>query len=195
MRAVRHAAATAAFASALVFAAPLPGAEQVLGIDPDASEITFTLGATLHTVHGSAPLESGLVRFDLESGAASGEIVVDAAKLETGNERRDRDMHQKVLESETHPRIVLRCDAVAGSLEEGATSRVELEGRFEIHGEEHPLTLAAEATLDGSRLEVETTFRVPYVEWGMEDPSKLLLRVEKHVDVTIRAVGTLEDAP
>jgi hypothetical protein len=37
-----------------------------------------------------------------------------------------------------------------------------------------------------------THFVVPYVEWGMKNPSNLLLRVDKRVDVDVIAKGTAE---
>jgi hypothetical protein len=40
-------------------------------------------------------------------------------------------------------------------------------------------------------VEATTTFVVPYVEWGLHDPSMMVLRVAKTVGVTVQAKGTL----
>ncbi len=33
--------------------------------------------------------------------------------------------------------------------------------------------------------------RIPYIEWGLRDPSVFIHRVEKHVNVTVRMIGRL----
>src|SRR5256885_1853454 len=101
--------------SALALAAP-PAAvnAETFELQPQETRVGFTLGATMHTVHGTLRAKRGSVRFDPATGAASGEIVLDAASAETGNASRDRDMHGKILESGKHPEIVWRIDRVLG---------------------------------------------------------------------------------
>lgn len=173
----------------LASSVPARGAEQTLTLDPAASEITFTLGATMHTVEGSFDLSEGVVRFDPGTGEASGRVVVDLTSGDTGNEKRDRDMHEKVLESERFPRAVFTPTRVEGDVGGG---EVTLHGRLELHRSSHEVAIPARVSVQGGRVEATGSFRVPYVEWGMEDPSKFVLRVDEHVDVTVRAVGTLE---
>jgi hypothetical protein len=36
------------------------------------------------------------------------------------------------------------------------------------------------------------TFVVPYVKWGMNDPSTLMLRVSKEVQIDLLLTGTLQ---
>ncbi len=180
-----------AAALAAAGAAALSAAERQVDLDPAASKIAFTLGATLHTVRGSARPESGWVAFDPATGRMDGEIVVDARSAETGNRKRDRDMHEKVLESEDHPRFVFRPQSFEGELAAAGASRVTVRGRLEIHGGEHPLAVPAEVTVEGSRVGVVATFEVPYVEWGMRDPSKLFLRVAKSVEVAVELGGEI----
>lgn len=186
-----------ALAVALVLAAclPLAAAERTLRLDPAKTEIAFTLGATLHTVEGTARLESGEIRFDPETGEASGRMVVTTASTDTGNKGRDRDMHEKVLESARYPEIVFTPAAISGTFDPAAASHLTLRGSLEIHGASHPLSLEVDIEADGGRLTARTAFPVPYVEWGMKDPSKFVLRVEKHVEVTVVAVGELEAPP
>lgn len=172
-------------------AAPAAAAERTLTLDPEATRIRFTLGATLHTVEGTARLSRGEVRFDPETGAVSGRLVVDATSADTGNEKRDRDMHDEVLESERFPEIVFAPSEMAGDFDPDGESRLTLSGTLEIHGTSHPLTLEVTATAEGRRLTAATSFAVPYVEWGMKDPSKFILRVDKEVEVTVEAVGEL----
>lgn len=169
-------------------------AEVHIELDPGATSINFSLGATLHTVEGRFSLASGSLDLDRESGTFSGEIVVDATSADTGNDSRDEDMHTKVLMSDTYPRIVLRPERLAGEVAEQGTSEVELTGRMELAGTSHEIAIPLYVTVNGSSFSATAEFTVPYVEWGLEDPSKFLLRVAKVVDVTVETEGTIVGA-
>lgn len=168
------------------------GATAVLHLDPEKTAVRFTLGATLHTVEGRFRLAEGEVRFDPSGGPASGRIVVDATSGDTGNEGRDKKMHEKVLESATYPRIVLVPESLEGEVPVSGTGKVILHGKIEIHGGSHPVDIPTEVKVEGDELTATGTFSIPYVEWGMKDPSVFVLRVEKHIDVTVAAAGRLE---
>jgi polyisoprenoid-binding protein YceI len=62
-----------------IAATVLPAQETALQFDPAQSHVEWTLGDVLHTVHGTFKLKRGAIRFDPSTGAASGELVVDAA--------------------------------------------------------------------------------------------------------------------
>jgi polyisoprenoid-binding protein YceI len=120
---------------------------------------------------------------------AAGEIVVDATSARTGLGLRDRTLHRDVLESERYPLIVFRAERLRVLSRDAQGARVEVAGVLEMHGERHPLLLPARvATADG-RVAIEASFRVTYVDWGMRDYSTLILRVDRHVDVTVEASG------
>ena len=93
----------------LGFTAPtLRAQEKVFELDPANSKIQFTLDATLHSVHGTFKLKSGTIHFNPATGAASGQLVVDATSGDTENDGRDRRMHKVVLESASIRRSRLR---------------------------------------------------------------------------------------
>lgn len=164
-----------------------------LEIDPAESSLDFTLGATMHTVHGRLGSPSGRIVFDPETGEADGAVTIDLTKADTGIERRDRKMHEQVLATGQYPAAVYhveRVDLPAG-LHQGSND-VQLHGRLELKGEDHPIDVPAVATLDGRRVEAEAKIEIPYVDWGLHDPSFFVLRVAKQVEVEMTIVGDVE---
>ena len=160
-------------------------------LDPAATEISFTLGATLHTVRGRFALTTGELTFDPETGAASGEIRVDARSGDTGIDRRDRVMHEEVLDSAGHPLLVLRPERIEVKRRDADALRGTLFGSFEVRGASHPLALAFEGTRSGERARVTVTFDVPWVAWGLPNPSNALLSVDDTLAVAVSAAGKL----
>jgi polyisoprenoid-binding protein YceI len=177
------------------FAALSAHAEQrVLVLDPAASRVSFTLPATGHTVEGMLAVKSGRIAFDPATGAASGEIVIDLASAETGNKSRDKTMHEEVLETAKHPLAVFRAEKLRGTLAPAGPSQVTLDGVLSFHGSDHKVSLPAKVENQNGRLKAETELQIPFVEWGLHDPSMLMLRVSKVVRVKVAARGSLEAA-
>lgn len=175
----------------MLAAAPAWAARQELLLDPSSTAVSFTLEATGHDVQGLLALESGRIEFDPETGEASGSIVIDAAKAETGNASRDGTMRNKVLEVAEFPRIEFEPGRLSGKLAAEGTSEVTLHGTVTLHGASHALALPARVDVQGGRLSAETTFTVPYQDWGLHDPSVLFLRVARVVSVTVQLSGEL----
>ena len=175
----------------LSFALPLAAEMLTFELDPGATSVQFSLGATLHTVSGSLKAESGTIQVDPETNKGSGWIVIDATSTETGNARRDSKMHEKILESRRFPDITFNVERISGSLHRAGRSEVQLHGYLEMHGVRRPLALPATVLVEGNRVQATASFTIPYVEWGLKDPSFFVLRVEKEVRVTIKAAGHL----
>jgi len=182
---------TTATALLVVLAGSATAGERLVQLDPQQTRISFELGATGHDVHGTLALQAGEIRFDPETGEASGSIAIDARNAESGNKKRDKTMHAKVLESETFPLFEFTASRLEGGLSEGQASDLNLIGTLSIHGEEHPFTMPIRVTADGDRFQAAATFPIPYVAWGMHDPSFLFLRVAKEVAVTVETAGTI----
>ncbi|MFY9645308.1 MAG: YceI family protein [Terriglobales bacterium] len=164
--------------------------ETTLNFAPALTTVNFTLGDVLHTVHGNFKLKTGQVRFLPSSSAASGEIVVDAASGDSGNATRDRKMQGEILESARYPDVSFRPDRVEGNVVALGTSLVQVHGMFAIHGAQHEITVPAQIELAPDHWTLNVHFTVPYVQWGMKDPSTFILRVEKTVEIDLHAQGT-----
>lgn len=160
-------------------------------LDPAKTEIHFTLGAFLHTVHGSFQLRRGAIQFDPATGSASGAIEISAASGQSGNRDRDRDMQDKVLESAIYPQIVFTPAHLAGTLAHSGASTLTLDGTLRLHGADHALALPLKVTVTGDTFQATTEIEIPYVAWGLKDPSNALLRVSKTVKIAIDTAGTL----
>ena len=161
-------------------------------LDPAHTEIRWKLSG-LHSVHGTFKLKSGEFLFNPKTGLAEGEILVDATTGESGNTARDKRMQDEVLESNRYPAIFYHPTEIKGSLKAAESPQALTgEGSFNIHGADHPLELPLKVQVNEDTVTATTRFTVPYVEWGMKNPSKFLLRVGKQVEIEVSAKGTIK---
>ena len=172
-----------------LFACGLWAQQVELHIDPAQTKVEWVLGASLHTVHGTFQVKRGTVVFDPATGKASGELVVDATSGSSGSSGRDRRMHEGILETARYPEIVFRPDRVEGKVDRTGHSQVQVHGVFAIHGTEQEMTVPVSVDADGGQYKAAATFTVPYVKWGIKNPSTFLLRVSDKVEVTVHTVA------
>ena len=173
----------------LFFSAALLAQETVLEMEPAQTKVEFTLGDVLHTVHGTFTLKRASIRFDLATGKAEGEMVVDAASGNSGSPARDRKMHKEILESARFPEIVFRPSRVEGRVVAEGASQVQVHGIFSIHGVDHEIVMPTEVDAAGGAYKLFAHFDVPYVKWGMKNPSTFILRVNDKVEIAIHTTA------
>ena len=175
-------------------AAPAFCGEYSLQLTPANTRIEWTLPDILHSVHGTFELKRGSIRFDPDSGKAAGEVVVDAASGDSGSAARDRRMHKEILESGRYLEAVFAPDKIEGRLPEG-DSEADIHGELRIHGAAHEVTLHVTIHRKGDDISASARFLIPYVKWGMKNPSTFILRVSSQVEVEVRLAGRLTRAP
>jgi len=168
--------------------------ELLLKLDADKSEFHWTLDTTLHTVHGTFKFKNGELRVNPNSGAASGEIVVPATSGESGNDGRDKKMHKDVLESAQYPDIFFKVDHVEGKVASSGSSNVMLHGTMTLHGTDHEFGAPVQAEITGDHWKATSKFTIPFLKWGLKNPSNWLLKVKPDVDVELTLTGTLKSA-
>ncbi len=155
---------------------------------PAQTTVEYSVNSTLHTVHGTFALKRGTLRIDPANGRAEGELVVDASSGASGSEGRDHKMTHEILETDKYPEIVFRPDHMDGKLEAQGKSEVKLHGILAIHGKQHEITAAVEAQAVAGGYDATASFEVPYIDWGMKNPSTFILRVNKVVTVAVHTV-------
>jgi polyisoprenoid-binding protein YceI len=160
-----------------------------LEFNPSKTTIAFTLGDILHTVHGSFELKRGDVEYKIAAKSVSGNVIVDATSGQSGNHSRDRKMHKEILESARFPEINFHPDRVEGNVGTLGASNIQVHGIFSIHGIDHELTMPVKVEVFPDHWTADTHFTIPYVKWGIKNPSTFLLRVSESVEIDVHASG------
>jgi polyisoprenoid-binding protein YceI len=166
----------------------------LLEIDSAQSKVHWTLDTTFHTVHGTFALKKGTMRVDLATGKASGEIIVDATSGNSGDTGRDKKMHKDVLESSRYTEIVFRPDGVQGKITTQGISTVQVHGVFVLHGSEHEMTVPVQAELNAAHWTAGSKFNIPFIDWGLKNPSTFFAKVNHAVEIDLELKGSLKDA-
>lgn len=190
----------AVFAIAALLPDPIPAAQTApkkitVQLNPAQTEIRWTLSDVLHTVHGTFAMKSGTIVIDPSTGHAVGEVRVQLDSGNSGNATRDRLMKENILQTASYPEAIFRPEKISSAPRPGAEQRITVDGTFTIHGKDHPLEIVMTVRMNGAdQLTATTEFVVPYVAWGMKDPSTFVLRVEKQVTVDVAAQGAVSSS-
>jgi polyisoprenoid-binding protein YceI len=174
-----------------VLAHALWAAELTIQADPTKSNVAFEVGGTLHTVHGMFKVKSGMISFDPASGNASGQVVVDVPTGESGNGSRDHRMQKDILQSDRYPEAVFSPDHVSGSVPSQGEADVQIHGVLLFHGDKHEVTIPVKVAVQNGIITADGKFVMPYVEWGLKNPSTFVLRVDQKVSLDLHLVGNL----
>jgi polyisoprenoid-binding protein YceI len=158
-----------------------------LTFTPATTKIDWSLGAVLHTAHGTFALAKGSIAFDAETGAADGLLLINASSGVGGEDALTRNMQTKVLESDKFPLITFRPTHVTGHPTFASDETVTVDGIFTLHGTDHPLKLDIKLHPEAGKVIATTNFVIPYVAWGLKDPSTFVFRVAKTVAIDIQA--------
>jgi polyisoprenoid-binding protein YceI len=165
--------------------------QETLLIDPSHSTIRFTLSDVLHTVRGTFKLTNSSLEFR-RSGEMKGTIVVGAATGESGNETRDHRMTESELRAQMYPQIIFQPEHFTGTLAPSGKSSIIVSGVFTLLGKGHTITVPMQVEALGDHYAATGSFSVPYVAWGLKDPSTFVLRVGKEVQIDLTLTATLK---
>lgn len=179
-----------------VLAAVLPAFPQRIQakLDTNATKVNFALGDVMHSVHGVFALTNGDFWFDPTTAQAGGQLVVSAASGNSGSHGRDSRMHSNILQVDQYPKVTFTPDHIVGKVNMSGDSDFGLHGMLDIHGASHEVTMKVKSHIESDRLSVTADFDVPYVKWGMKNPSTFMLRVDDTVQIEIKSTGQISAA-
>lgn len=184
---VRSTVITALF----LFAASAYAQHQSFAVDPNASQVAWALGGSGHHVNGTFHVQSGAIEFDSAAHTISGSVVVAAGSGNSGEPSRDKKMNKEVLDVEHYSEITFVPQKYDGAIAPAGDSTIQVSGTFTLHGTPHDISVPMQIHIDGGALNAKTHFIVPYVQWGLKDPSVFILKVAKEVDIDLTLTGKL----
>ena len=74
-------------------------------------------------------------------------------------------------------------------------SIIQVTGSFLIHGQAHEITIPMQIQMSQGKITATGKFIVPYVQWGMKNPSNFILKVNDKVEIDVNAVGHVSGPP
>ncbi len=163
------------------------GQQISVDFNPATTKINWSLVGNVHTTHGTFQLKQGHVEANPATGAISGDLLVDPNTGESNDGPRDRRMKKEILETDKYPEIRFKVTKL-----EGVAPNFRVSGQFTIHGASHELSIPIQMKISGDDVSGTGKFAVPFVDWGMKDPSNFLFKVEKTVEVELLASGHIK---
>jgi polyisoprenoid-binding protein YceI len=152
------------------------------------------LGGNAHHVDGTFHVQSGTINFDPSTQTISGSVVVAAGSGDSGDQGRDKKMKSDVLDVAHFAEVSFIPKSYQGTVSASGDSTIQVTGVFTLHGTPHDLIVPMQVHIEGQTLTARTHFTVPYVQWGLKDPSIFILKVAKVVDIDLTLVGNLSPA-
>lgn len=180
-------------ALAVILPASTLAQHQTFTVDPTASQVKMTLNTTHEVVNGTFHIQSGSVGFDRSSPRMSGLVIVLPDSGKTGNSSRDKKMRNDILKVGQFATITFAPKSYAGTIAPSGDSAIQASGVFTLLGTPHDLTIPMQIHLDGTKASVKAHFVVPYVQWGLKDPSFMFWKAEHDVAIDLDLVGQLSN--
>lgn len=143
--------------------------------------VTYAASYNLGRWEGSNTSVRGTVRWNPQTGEASGQVCVELGRFDSGNPLRDADA-RGVFDVNKFPLSCLDLDRLTQTGEDAV-----LLGTLEIGGTRRPVRISGKLTREGSAYRFVGGFNTSFSEWRLTPPSLLFLRVNDPVEVRLEA--------
>jgi polyisoprenoid-binding protein YceI len=179
----------ALLALAAILAPAALAQRQTFVVNPDASEVKITLKTTHELVNGTFHVQSGSIEFDRSAPKMSGSGAVLAGSGKTGNDSRDKKMNKDILKVDQYTTLSFAPKTYTGTIAPSGDSTIQVSGVFTLLGNPHNLTIPMQIHMDGSKATARAYFVVPYVQWGLKNPTFMFWKAENDVAIDLNLVA------
>jgi polyisoprenoid-binding protein YceI len=179
------------FALVAVLAPAALAQHQTFVVNPDASEVKITLNTTHEIVNGTFHVQTGSIEFDRSTPKMAGSVVVLAGSGKTGNDSRDKKMNKDILKAEQYATVSFEPKTYTGAIALSGESNLQVTGIFTLLGTPHEITIPILVHLEGTAATAKAHFVVPYVKWGLKNPSFLIWKADDDVASDLYLAGRL----
>ena len=182
------------FAIALIslLAPSIVAQHQTFAVNPDASQVKMTLQTTHEVVNGTFHVRSGSIQFEDTTGSQmSGSVVVLAGSGNTGSGARDKKMDKDILRVDKYQTVSFDPKSYTGVLNPSGDSTIQVTGILTLLGTPHETTIPMLVHLARVNASAKAHFIIPYVKWGLKNPSFLFWKAEDDVSIDLVLTGTL----
>jgi polyisoprenoid-binding protein YceI len=186
----------AVFALAVLLAPAALAQHQTFIVNPDASEVKMTLKTTHELVNGAFHIQSGSIEFDRgtpNTQKMSGSVVVLAGSGKTGNGSRDKKMNKDILEVQQHATVSFEPKSYSGAIAASEDSTIQVTGIFTLLATPHEITIPMLVHLEDTTATAKAHFALPYIQWGLKDPSFLFWKADHDVAIDLLLTGRLSN--
>ncbi|HEY6849924.1 MAG TPA: YceI family protein [Terracidiphilus sp.] len=183
----------AVVALAVILAPAALAQHQTFTVNPDASEVKMKLNTTHEVVNGTFHIQSGSINFDRTASHISGIVIVATGSGKTGNDSRDKKMYKDILKVDQFATVSFAPKSYSGTVAPSGDSTIQVSGVFTLLGTDHDLTIPMQIHIDGSKATARGQFVIPYVRWGLKNPSFLIWKAENDVAIDLNLVGQISN--
>ncbi|HEU5458626.1 MAG TPA: YceI family protein [Terracidiphilus sp.] len=181
----------AAFAFMVLLAPAALAQHQTFVVNPEASQVKITLNTTHEVVNGIFHVQSGSIQIVRAAPQMQGSVIVLAGSGRTGNSSRDKKMDNDVLKVRQYGTITFEPKGYTGVIAPSGDSTIQVSGIFTLLGVSHEITVPIFVHVEGTAASARAHFVIPYVEWGLKNPTFLFWKVDNNVAVDLFLDGRL----
>jgi hypothetical protein len=102
-------------------------------------------------------------------------------------------MNKDILKVAQFATVSFAPKAYNGTIAASGDSTIQVSGVFTLLGTAHDLTIPMQIHFDGSKATAKGQFNVPYVQWGLKNPSFMIWKADNDVAMDFNLVGQVSN--